>query len=440
MKKNVLPYLFCLLCVVFASSCKTEDESKTVPETVKFMAISDIHYFDPSLFTLPANADLQLYLASDRKLILESSAILKNVLATVLAEKPDFLLVTGDLTKDGEKIDHQAVAALFKTLSDKGIKVLVIPGNHDVNNPAAASYTGSSAATIANVSATDFASIYSNCGYGNAVERDPNSLSYVSEPANGVWVMGIDACHYAPSETAGSLSTSTLAWVKSIITKAKAKNKILLSMMHHGLVEHFVGQSTMFSEYLIADWKNTSTMLADSGMNVVFTGHFHAQDIAKGTGTKGFIYDVETGSTVTAPCPYRIMTLNTVNKTLKITTGKIDGVTYSTIPTGTSFQTYAKNYLSSGMRVISYYMLSGAPYNVPTSAITAYKLDSIFSNAFVAHYAGDETPSATDNANIQTVTAINQTLGGAVQSVWTDPAPKDNNITIDLKTGIATNN
>jgi len=378
MKKNVLPYLFCLLCVVFASSCKTEDESKTVPETVKFMAISDIHYFDPSLFTLPANADLQLYLASDRKLILESSAILKNVLATVLAEKPDFLLVTGDLTKDGEKIDHQAVAALFKTLSDKGIKVLVIPGNHDVNNPAAASYTGSSAATIANVSATDFASIYSNCGYGNAVERDPNSLSYVSEPANGVWVMGIDACHYAPSETAGSLSTSTLAWVKSIITKAKAKNKILLSMMHHGLVEHFVGQSTMFSEYLIADWKNTSTMLADSGMNVVFTGHFHAQDIAKGTGTKGFIYDVETGSTVTAPCPYRIMTLNTVNKTLKITTGKIDGVTYSTIPTGTSFQTYAKNYLSSGMRVISYYMLSGAPYNVPTSAITAYKLDSIF--------------------------------------------------------------
>jgi len=85
-------------------------------------------------------------------------------------------------------------------------------------------------------------------------------------------------------------------------------------------------------------------------------------------------------------------------------------------------------------------MLSGAPYNVPTAAITAYKLDSIFANAFAAHYAGDETPAATDNANIQTVKAVSQTLGGAVQSVWTDPAPKDNNITIDLKTGVATNN
>jgi len=440
MKKNVLPYLLCLWSMVFVAGCKSEDTARAVPETVKFMVISDIHYFDPSLFTLPANADFQLYLAADRKLIIESSAILKNVLATVMAEKPDFLLVTGDLTKDGEKVDHQAVAALFKTLSDNGIKVLVIPGNHDVNNPAAASYTGTSATSIANVSATEFASIYGNCGYGNAVERDPNSLSYVSEPANGVWVMGIDACHYAPSETAGSLSTTTLAWVKSVLVKAKAQNKILLSMMHHGIVEHFVGQGTMFPEYLISDWKNTSAVLADSGMNVVFTGHFHAQDIAKGTGTKGYIYDVETGSTVTAPCPYRIITLNTVNKTLKITSGKIDGVTYSTIPTGTSFQAYAKNYLNSGMKVISYYMLSGAPYNVPTTAITAYKLDSIFANAFAAHYAGDETPAATDNANIQTVKAVSQTLGGAVQSVWTDPAPKDNNITIDLKTGIATNN
>ena len=440
MKKNVFPYLCCLLCILFLTNCKSVDNVKSVPETVKFMVISDIHYFDPSLFTLPANADFQLYLAADRKLIIESSAILKNVLATVMTEKPDFLLVTGDLTKDGEKVDHLAVAALFKTLSDLGIKVLVIPGNHDVNNTAAMSYTGTSATSIANVSPAEFASIYGNCGYGNAVERDPNSLSYVSEPVNGVWVMGIDACHYAPSETAGSMSATTLAWVKSIITKAKNQNKILLSMMHHGMVEHFTGQSTMFSEYLISDWKNISTMLADSGMNVVFTGHFHAQDIAKGTGTKGYIYDVETGSTVTAPCPYRTMTLNTLNKTLKITSGKIDGVTYSTIPAGTTFQAYAKNYLSSGMRVISYYMLNGAPYNVPAAAITGYKLDSIFANAFIAHYAGDETPGATDNVNIQTVKAISATLGGAIQNVWTDPAPKDNNITIDLKTGVATNN
>src|ERR1035437_7013172 len=116
MKNTNLSFLFCLLCIILISSCKRESEIKVVPQTVKFMVISDIHYFDPSLFTLPANAYFKAYLAADRKLIIESSAILNNVLASVVAEKPDFLLITGDLTKDGEKIDHQKLAELFKAL------------------------------------------------------------------------------------------------------------------------------------------------------------------------------------------------------------------------------------------------------------------------------------------------------------------------------------
>lgn len=439
MKRFFVPILFFACSILLLSGCKEDSESKVVPETVTFMVISDIHYFDPSLFNLPANADFQLYLASDRKLIIESSAILKNVLATVLAKKPNFLLVPGDLTKDGEEVSHKAVAALFEELTQQGIKVLVIPGNHDVNSSASESYLGSSKAAVKNVTANEFASIYGKCGYTNAVERDPNSLSYVSEPVNGIWIMGMDACHYAPtSETAGSLSTSTQLWAKSIISKAKKQNKILLSMMHHGMLEHFTGQSSMFSEYVIADWSTVSTALADSGLNVVFTGHFHAQDIAKKTTGTSYIYDVQTGSTVTYPCPYRMVTLNTINKTLKIETGKIDGVTFSTIPSGTSFQNYAKTFLKDGMKTISYYMLSAAPYSIPTTYITALKLDSIMTNAFLAHYAGDETASSSDNINIQTVAGAIPSLGGALQSVWNDPAPKDNDITINLTTGIAT--
>ena len=441
MKTNSLSYVFCLLCLILSSCTKSDSDNTVVPATVKFMVISDIHYFDPSLFTLPANSFLQMYLASDRKLILESSAILNNVLATVQTEKPDFLLITGDLTKDGEKIDHQALAILFKALSDKGIKVLVIPGNHDVNNSAANSYLQLTQTKTDNVSAADFASIYTNSGYGNAVERDPNSLSYVSEPVNGVWILGIDACHYSPTgETAGSISATTLAWVKSIVEKSKQQNKILISMMHHGLVEHFPGQSTLFPEYVISDWQNVSATLADLGLNVIFTGHFHAQDITKKTSTNGFVYDVETGSTVTSPCPYRIVTLNTASKSLSITSKKIEGVTYSTIPSGVGFQQYAKDYLITGMKTISYYMLSTPPYSIPGASITALQLDRIMANAFVAHYAGDETASAADNTDIQTVKTAIPSLGSAIQGVWSDLAPGDNNITINLTTGTATAN
>lgn len=436
MKKLI--YFICLLGIIATAGCKKDNDEKTesTPASVKMMVISDIHYFDPSLFSLPLNAYFQQYIASDRKLIVESSAILKSVLASVETEKPDVLLISGDLTKDGEKVDHQALATLFKALSDKGIKVLVIPGNHDVNNPDANSFLGTSKTPVANVSATEFASIYSNCGYGNAVERDASSLSYVSEPVHGVWVLGIDACHYAPnSETAGSISATTLAWIKTIIAKAKAENKILISMMHHGLLEHFAGQSTLFPEYVISDWSNVSSTLADLGLNVVFTGHFHAQDIAKKTSTKGFVFDIETGSTVTAPCPYRIVTLNTVAKTLQVVSKKVENVTYSTIPSGTSFQAYAADYLNTGMKTISYYMLNSAPYNIPGANITALGLDRIMANAFIAHYAGDETASTTDKTDIATVNAAIPSLGAAIQAVWTDPTPADNNITINLTTG-----
>ena len=227
--------------------------------------------------------------------------------------------------------------------------------------------------------------------------------------------------------------------MKTIIAKAKQQNKILLTMMHHGLIEHFAGQSTLFPEYVIADWSNVSSQLADLGLNVIFTGHFHANDISKKTSTNGFVFDVETGSTVTSPCPYRIATLNTTTKTLQITTKKIDGVTYSTIPAGTSFQQYAKDYLTAGMKTISYYMLASPPYNVPAAAISGYQLDRIMANAFVAHYAGDEMPTAADNTDIQTVKAISLSLGSAVQSVWTDLAPADNNVTINLTTGTIAN-
>ena len=424
------------------TSCvKNETDTTTAPETVKFMVLSDIHYFDPTLFTIPINSSFQAYLAVDRKLIVESSAILVNVLAAVQAEKPNFLLISGDLTKDGEKIDHQLLATLFKSLTDKGIKVLVIPGNHDVNNPASYNFLQSAQTKVDNVTAADFATIYANCGYGNALERDPSSLSYVSEPIQGVWVMGIDDCHYSPaSEVAGSISASTLTWVKSVIVKSKQQNKILLSMMHHGLTEHFTGQSSLFSEYVITDWQNASTTLADLGLNVVFTGHFHSNDITKKTSTNGFVFDIETGSLVTPPCPYRIITLNTISKTLQISTKKVDGVTFSTIPSGTSFQQYSKDYLYTGMKTISYYMLNMPPYNIPGANITALQLDRIMANAFISHYSGDETPAAADNVDIQTVKTMIPSLGAALQSVWTDLAPADNNITINLTTGIVTTN
>ena len=444
MKKLVL-FLCCLTLsyvMVFLNSCKDDNDADVTPEKMTFAVISDLHYFDQSLFDKQSNQAFNAYLAADRKLIRESSVIFESVINNILEQSPDFVLVPGDLTKDGELINHQAVAKSFDKLISAGIKVLVVPGNHDVNNPDAYSFLNGTSAKLQTVTSTEFASIYGNCGYASAIYRDANSLSYVSEPVNGVWIIAIDACQYDQNTTngspvtAGQIATDTYSWINSMLSLAKSKNKIVMSMMHHGLVEHFPGQSTMFSEYLIDDWSKKSKALADSGLSVVFTGHYHANDIVKATGTgSNFIFDIETGSTVTYPCPYRLAELNRVTKTLQVVTRRIQDVSYSTIPNGVTFQNYAKGYVTDGIKLIANYMLTSAPYSIPASYVTAYKMDSIMANAFVAHYAGDETALSSDLSDVEKIKTIVPALGSAIGAVWNDPAPADNTITINLTNG-----
>ena len=438
--RSSIPFL-CLFCLILWSSCSKEQEETNVPETLKFMVLSDIHYFDPSLFTLPVNGDFQAYLASDRKMIVESSAILKRAIAAVEAEKPNFLLITGDLTKDGELVNHRELAKIFESLAGKGIKVLVIPGNHDINNPNAYSFLQEKKNKIDNITPAGFASVYAGCGYGSALERDPNSLSYVAEPVNGVWVLGIDACHYsAVPETAGSISQETLSWISSVAAKAKKQNKIVISMMHHGLVEHFNGQNTLFPGYVVSDWQNTSETLAGLGLKVVFTGHFHANDIAEMRSGSGFIFDIETGSSVSFPSAYRTVNLNLKSLRMQIETKHITDVSYSTIPAGTSFQTYSKNFLILGITDIVFKTLTVPPFNISGSIITSFGIDRILTNAIVAHFSGDETPSQSDLGDIQMIRMASPELGDALQNVWTDKPPADNNVTIDLNSGKAEKN
>jgi len=420
--------------------CKIDQDNLNKQKPIRFFVASDIHYFDPSLFSLPANGYLNGYLENDRKLLPESSAIFHRLLSTVLTEKPDFILISGDLTKDGEKVDHLIVASLFKTLSDKGIRVFVVPGNHDINNANSFSYLESARTRVGNISASEFADIYQECGYREALGRDPNSLSYVSEPAEGIWVLAIDACHYSTVvETAGSIKPETLDWIKSVLAKSQKEDKQVIAMMHHGMMEHFTGQTNFFPGYIISDWQDISATLADLGLKVVFTGHSHAQDIVRKNSSNGFIYDIETGSTVTFPCPFRKVTLDTGDRTMKVESGKITDVTCSTIPPGTDFQAYAQFFLTNALTNYMVSLLTHAPYHIPAETIKLFGIDRILTNGFLAYIMGDEKPQETDNADIQIINNLNPQMGETLRNVWTDPAPADNNVMIDLTNGTVIN-
>ncbi|NTU57876.1 MAG: hypothetical protein HGB00_02995 [Chlorobiaceae bacterium] len=408
------------------------------PETVsaKISVISDPHYFAPSLLVSEGSA-FDAYLASDRKMIAESEAILKSAIEIVENENPDILLISGDLTKDGEKVSHAALAEYLKTLESTDIKVYVIPGNHDVNNPNAVSYDGSTTTAVESVTANEFADIYNDFGYGEALYRDPASLSYIAAPQENLWILGIDSCIYDPnSATAGVVTPDTKAWILEKLAEATVKGITVVGMMHQNLSEHFTLQADLFPEYVVQDSTKLAEELAVAGLKVMFTGHFHANDVNTITGTTSVgdsyqMTEIETGSLVTWPSPVRTVTLNTDN-TLDISSESITAINYDL--GGKTFEEYASDYLNTGLNELAVHYLMGS-FGISQQA--AGQVAPLFSAAMAAHYKGDETPDATTLATIQAMAAssnpLQMQLAAVLNSLWTDSFPADNTVQIELQ-------
>jgi hypothetical protein len=252
----------------------------------------------------------------------------------------------------------------------------------------------------------------------------------------GVWLFALDPCQYADNlsqgapTTAGVLSAATQSWLIDHLAAAKALGKKVIGMQHHGMLEHFTGQSVSFPEYVIQDWQTVAKKVSDSGLNVVFTGHYHANDVTLKDFTTSVLHDVETGSLVTSPSPYRTVDFDVTTKALTIRTSHVA----STVSHPADFTDYARNYLQSGMTGIVGYQLSHTPYNL-TGPTLSY-ITGLVVPAFMAHYAGDETPDATTVATYMgmmgSADPVTRGLGQSLYALWTDLAPADNNVTFTI--------
>jgi len=436
MKKTFLLFLMIAAMLQLFSGCKkndVENSDPTPPTDLKMAVFSDPHYHDPSLGI--SGLAFKAYLLQDRKMIAQSKQIIESVILTLKSSNASIILVPGDLTKDGEKTNHEKMAALFVQLESTGKKVFVIPGNHDINNPQSYSYSGSTTTPVQTVTPEEFATIYGQFGFNEALYRDNNSLSYIVALNSNTWLLAMDACRYkentTTSITGGKFSDATYQWIIDKLTEAKNKNIKVLGMVHHGLVEHYTGQSTMFAEYLLDDWQNKSTEMASLGLKAVFTGHFHAQDIVrKEVNSSTFMFDIETGSLVTWPVPYRTITYTTTNK-LTIHTSHV--TTLSGYP---DFEEFSRNYLQQGMDTLTKLQLMSPPYSLTYQE--AQMVAPLVVAGFMAHYHGDEA------IDLQTQAGVNQLigLGGmagmvgmSVQAMFADPNPADQNIEINLSSG-----
>jgi len=321
--------LLLAVALVFTLTVPALAADKPQDMNLRIAVMSDLHYLSPDM--IADTADFEHALNSDRKLLKESSAILYEKFEQVRADKPDILLVSGDLTKDGEQECHAALAKQLQQLQQDipGLKIYVINGNHDIRNYNAKNFNtpDGKAVPATRTHPEDFKRIYDFvysdptviATFTPAAGNEAGSLSYVARPVEGLTIIAMDTCRYSKEntsngtdehETSGAISADLEKWVIEQTAAAKARGDLVIGLEHHGLVPHFDVEPTILPMYLVNGYERIAQEYADAGMSAVFTGHMHAVDIAAMTTKAGnTFYDIETGSALTYPCPIRFVDL-----------------------------------------------------------------------------------------------------------------------------------
>jgi 3',5'-cyclic AMP phosphodiesterase CpdA len=398
---------------------------------VRFAVISDTHMYDHSLGV--TGSAFEAVMNSDRKQLRESGELMDYAINEILRSDAQFVLISGDLTKDGELINHEVLTKKLSRLTGAGKKVYVVPGNHDINIlHSARSYSGASSTLVDTVTQEEFTRLYADFGYGEALYRDAGTLSYVAEPADGLWLLGIDACRYMENRpgvyemTGGKVSQSTSDWIVQVLQEAQRQNKAVIALMHHGAAEHWKGQGRLHPEYLIDDYTHFGRMLASYGVRLVFTGHYHAQDITLARFKEGYIYDIQTGSLVTAPCPIRYVTLRDNVLTLQ------SEFIIDKIRPGTDYAETAAAFVKETVKreafdTLKRYRVSDADAEIIADAV---------GDAFSAHYAGDEDETQRPRLATRELSLWGRVVLFAQQYVldglWRDLYPADNHVTLTM--------
>ena len=142
--------------------------------------LTDVHYFPLSYGYLGGDTDFAKRVVTSSKLTVESHLYALEGLEQIVEESPDYLVVTGDLTTDGELQAHVEVANLLRQTQNRirengneDFQIFVVVGNHDLYNEDAFDYSqDGSARLLPNFTRYDVTKVYSSLGYPDLTDEE----------------------------------------------------------------------------------------------------------------------------------------------------------------------------------------------------------------------------------------------------------------------------
>lgn len=269
-------------------------------DTHKIIIASDTHFISPSL-TDHGEYFMNMVIGGDGKLVMYCDELMDAFIEQVIAAKPDCLVLSGDVTFNGARQSHIDLAKKLRLVYDTGIPVYIMPGNHDIDYGAAASFHGNEYTLVDSVTQKEFEAIHRDFGFAQAVSRDPYSLSYMVDPIPGVRILMLDT--NVPSAT-GTVTGSTFVWLEEALARAQADGVKVIAVTHQNLYAH---SSLLSNGFVITNAAKLLKLYEQYGVSINFSGHMHMQHSMHTQ--DGGVPEIASSALSVAPCQYGVITV-----------------------------------------------------------------------------------------------------------------------------------
>ena len=185
-----------LLISLTLCSCYNQTIKEKINYQSTIMVASDLHLLSDNLISKNSSYKKE-NMTNDGRVQEYDYSLVEALVNKANEEKPNFLILTGDLTFNGEKDSHIELIKLLNNVNSS-IKVLVIPGNHDICNIEAKYFDEDKITKVDSVTIEEFRSLYQDFGYKDAISYDKKTLSYFYPIDQSNWALLIDTtlCRY----------------------------------------------------------------------------------------------------------------------------------------------------------------------------------------------------------------------------------------------------
>lgn len=276
-------------------------------KNISFYLVTDPHYYD-SAFRRTGKAYEERSI-TDQKCVAETPAIIDAGFAQIAKDKEtDIILIPGDLVYRGEYQSHVGFRERLYKLKAQGKKIYLITARHDYcEDGEPVEFEDDKLLPVKGMPRAALRDFYKDFGFADAFSEHRESMSYVAQLSDGVRLLALN-CDGDCKDFKG-IWANQMAWALEQIKEAHEAGQYIFAMTHYPLLP-FSPIMNLIGDAHLTDWEQTAQTLADAGLDLIFTGHMHAQAVTEYTTEKGnTITDVQTGCFVGCPCAYRKVTL-----------------------------------------------------------------------------------------------------------------------------------